>query len=413
VACWGYAGSVMRSCGSLASLLLAALALAGCREPVREGAAGLGEERAALLAGSTSTPGAPAPCERPPARADVLELSFVPLELAGFCIDPNVELRAVEKQAPRPGFPRVTTSELDEACPRWLGTLCASYLEDGLERLVAFRYSGGAGQAGALDVLVSRFASSEGSFASFSDQVLGDADPATLEVDALEPAGTAVRLGNVALGWRGQYLVRLSYTNAAERSAERASTADTLFRGVLQHAARALSERDPGALALPRAVQSLPAAGRVPFAVRYQTGPVLGLVGVRGGAQGHYRDAKRRWRVLVVARPDPESAEDVIGAFERHRDGYALKYGPLPALRFVERRPAGEANLDWVIGRKGSIVYGIGDDPAALSAETATAEEMEVKLTHWQKLEQLAEVAARAPDGAPDPGPETARGGTP
>ncbi|MET0412892.1 MAG: hypothetical protein ABW217_16420, partial [Polyangiaceae bacterium] len=94
-------------------------------------------------------------------------------------------------------------------------------------------------------------------------------------------------------------------------------------------------------------------------------------------------------------------------------DGYALKYGPLPALRFVERRPAGEANLDWVLGRKGSIVYGIGDDPAALSAETATAEEMEVKLTHWQKLEKLSEVASRATDGAPDPGPESARGGTP
>lgn len=406
----GYAGSVMRSCGSRASLLLAAFALAGCREPQREGSAALGEQRAPLLAGSTSTPGAPAPCEQPAARADVPELSLVPFELAGFCIDRNVELRAVEKQAPRPGFPRVTTSELEEACQRRLGTLCASYLEDGLERLVAFRYSGGAGQAGALDVLLSRFASNEGSFASFSDQVLGDADPAALKVDALEPAGTAVRLGNVALGWRGPYLVRLSYTNSAEPSAERARSADALFRGVLQQVARALNEADPGSVILPRAVQSLPVADRVPFAVRYQTGPVLGVAGVRGGAQGYYREGKRRWRVLLVVRPDPDSAQDVIDAFERHRDGYALKYDPLPALRFNERRPAGEANLDWVLGRKGSIVIGIGDDPAT-STEIATAEKME-KLTLWQKLELLSEVASR-PDTAPDPGPETARGGTP
>lgn len=410
---WGYAGSVMRRCGPVSSLLLAAIALVGCREPQRESAAELGEQRAPLLTSDTSRGRAQARCSAPAARADVPELALVPAELAGFCIDHNVELRAVEKQAPRPGFPRVTTSELDEACQRRLGTLCPSYLEDGLERLVAFRYSGGVGDAGALDVLLSRFASNEGSFASFSDQVLGDADSSTLKVDALEPAGTAVRLGSVALGWRGPYLVRLGYTNSAEPSAERARTADTLFRGVLAQVARALNERDPGLSTLPRALQSLPVTGRVPFAVRYQTGPVLGVAGVRGGAQGHYRDGKRRWRVLVVARPDPESAEDVIAAFERHRDGYALKYGPLPALRFNERRPAGEANLDWVIARKGSIVFGVGDDPAALSAEGAAAEEMELKLTHWQKLEKLAEVAARSFDGAPDPGPETARGGTP
>ena len=70
----------------------------------------------------------------------------------------------------------------------------------------------------------------------------------------LEPAGTAVRLGNVALGWRGPYLVRLSYTNSAEPSAERAQSADTLFRGVLQQVARALNEGDPGSVMLPRAV---------------------------------------------------------------------------------------------------------------------------------------------------------------
>jgi uncharacterized protein DUF6599 len=410
VAGWGYAGSVMRSCGSLASFALLASALAGCREPQREGPAALAEQRATLLAQSASVPAPPAPCEPVSARADVPELSLVPSSLAGFCVDRNVELRAVEKQPQRPGFPRALTSELDEACQSRLGPLCASYLEDGLERLVAFRYSGGAGQAGSLDVLMTRFAASEGSFASFSDQVLGDSDPSRLKVDTLEPAGTAVRLGNVALGWRGPWLVRLGYSNSAEPSAERARSADTLFRGVLEHVARALRERDPGSLALPRAVQALPAAGLVPFAVSYQTGPVLGVAGARGAAQGYYRDGKRRWRTLVIVRPDPESAEDVMDAFERHRDGYALKYDRLPALRFNERRPAGEANRDWVIGRKGSIVYGIGDDPAP--AEIAAAEEIDVKLTLWQKLEMLTEVASRPLEAAPEPGPE-ARGGTP
>lgn len=409
---WGYAGSVMRSCGSLASLLLAALALGGCREPTRADAGALDEERATLLAGGASVAPTASPCLSSAARAELPELALVPLELAGYCVDRNVEPRAVEKELPRPGFPRPATSELEQACQSRLGPLCASYLEDGLERLVAFRYSGGAERAGALDVLVARFASNEGSFASFSDQVLGDADPAKLKVDALEPAGSAVRMGNVALGWRGPYLVRLSYTNSAEPSAARAQSAETLFRALLEHMTRALSERGPGFTALPRAVQALPDAGLVPFAVRYQTGPVLGVAGVRGGAQGYYREGKRRWRVLVVARPDPESAQDVMGAFERHRDGYELKYDRLPALRFNERRPAGEANRDWVIGRKGSIVYGIGDDPAA-SAETAAAEEMDVKLTLWQKLEKLTEVASRPVEAAPEPGPDMARGGTP
>jgi hypothetical protein len=380
----------MRACGWLTPLLVAACVL-GCREPARETAPAIARDQASLLARANAlAPCAPASTR----RADVPELLLVPHEVRGYCLDPNAEVLSVERQVPRIGFPRETTSELADACARRLGPLCSSYLEGGLERLVAFRYVGGAAGSGALDVLFARFASSEGSFGLFGDQVLGDKDPSALQIDALDAAGTAVRMGSAALGWRGPYVVRLSYANAEETAAERDASANALFRDVLEHAGRVLPEHVPAAAAaLPRAVQSLPMSGRVPFGVRYETGDVLGVVGVRGAAEGYYRANGKRWRVLAIQRPDPEGAEDVLRAFARHPDGHEVRYAPLRGLRFTERRPSGEPTLDWVIGQKGAIVYGVGDDPAALPAGVSAVEEMEVKLTLWQKLDKLMEVA--------------------
>jgi hypothetical protein len=342
---------------------------------------------------------------------------LLPAELRGYCLDPNAEVLAVEKQLPRIGFPREQTSELADACAQRLGPLCSGYLDGGLERLVAFRYVGGTARAGALDVLFARFASSEGSFGLFGDQVLGDEDPAEAKIDALDAEGSAVRLGGTALGWRGPYLVRLSYTNSDETAAEREASANALFRGVLAHTARVLPEQIQGpSAALPRAVQSLPLPGRVPFGVRYETGEVLGVVSVRGAAEGYYRSNGKRWRVLAIVRPDPEAAEDVLSAFARHPDGHEVKYAPLHGLRFTERRPSGEPNLDWVIGQRGATVYGIGDDPAVLPAGLSAVEEMEVKLTLWQKLEKLVEVArldGARPNDAHMAGDTPALGGTP
>jgi hypothetical protein len=425
-----YAGSVMRSCGSLGALLVPLGCALACREPAHE--LTLAQQASTLLA--AGAPAQPPPCASESLHQRAPELALVPRALGGYCIDANAEVRVAEKRALGAAVPRETTAELADACSRRLGPLCEGYLAAGLERLVLFRYAGGRGGTGALDVVFARFASSEGSFGAFGDQVLGDRDPSSSRIDALEADGTAVRLGagdeapsdaapigGSALAWRGRYLVRLGYTNSSETAAELEESADALFRGVFAHVARALSQQGADAAALPRAVQLLPASGRVPFGVRYQSGDVLGVAGVRGAAEGYYREGGKRWRLLLMVQPDPETADDVRRAFERHPDGHELRWAPQRGLRFHERRPAGEPSLDWVIGQKGAIVLGIGDDPGALPAGISAAEEMEVKLTVWQKLEKLVDVARSvdpelgalaAPAVSPE-GSSAARGGTP
>jgi hypothetical protein len=376
----GYARCVLRT-SKLKTLALVALCGCGARAPAGASALGAGDGTASAHEPSAAS------------RSDELDaasarwLGPVPRTLAHFRLDTNAGVRAYGAGAPAP---------LERACERVLGPGCVD--GRGLEHVLALRYverqaidgQGVEGQGGraTLDVLVSRYEDSDGAYATFTNDLIGERDPLELSARPLDVPGVAVLDGERVSGWIGRYVIGLSYVNESEPSGRRAILAAT----ELPEVARGLLSALPAEPDLPLSVQKLPRAQRVALGARLVPGDALGVLGMGMGAVGYYRDGDKRWRVLAMARPDAESARDVLSTLARSPAARRIENAPLDALAVTERRLPAEPFVGWVVGQRHEVIYGVGDEPSALPEFMPAEREAAVKLSLLDKLAKLTKV---------------------
>ena len=354
--------------------LLALSCVLACQWPVSASGA----------SGSAESP----PSARQPERCAVAALTAETSALLGglpervddYCIDPHALVRA---------YGPAEAASLGAACEHVLGPGCADDARHGLERVLALRYLHASEPVSGVDVVLSRFEDAGGAYAHFTERVVGDLDPARLAARRLEVPGVAVLDGARVFGWRGRHTLWLRYVDEDREVAELLAAAARDLPELAQQMFDALPEEG----GLPTPVERLPDAQRIDLGVRFTLGDALGVPGQGSSARGYYRDESKRWRVLSIVRPDSESAKDVLSTLSRHPSAKKIK--GIDALQFIERRLPSEPHVGWVIGQRGSMIYGIGDEATVLPEFMPAEREASVKLSLHEKLVKLTRINQR------------------
>lgn len=304
--------------------------------------------------------------------SDAVSAPYFPRSVSGYCLDPNGDTRAYGENA---------KGTLDDVCTQQLDGECDVYKSYGLKRLVSIRYVDDKGTPGAVAVTLSRFASKEGAFGFYTKRVVADGDPSRITLTEL-PAGAAAALGSgVAYVFRGDYLAELAYTNEAESPDQMRESG----KRVLPDIAKALGEHLPGDTSLPAAVLLLPTEHRLPMGVSYSVDDVVHLSGAGGGAIGFYADGTKRWRVIGLARADEDAASDVLETFKKTHHASVLKDLVFPAVALSAQHDD-SPKTDWVFGRRGNKVFGVGDEELVLGDGKSKEDEARAKTTRDEKI---------------------------
>lgn len=324
---------------------------------------------------------------------DSVSAAYFPRVAGDYCIDPNGDAKTFGESAAAP---------LDSVCDLFDGE-CEVYKRFGLKRVVTVQYVDGKGSPGNVTVTLSRFASAEAAYAFFTKRVVADADPLEASPAPLE-AGAAGALGSgMAYVVRGELVAELRYVHELESPDQiKASSAR-----VLPVIARALGEKLPGESTLPPSAQRLPAASRIPSGISYEYRDLLGVPGAGRGALGFYKNGERRYRIFASVRLEEDSAKDVIKTLKKQPGAKAIKDSPIDAVLVGIPEGEGGPKVEWVVGRSGGVVAGVGDEPFAFSAASRDGA-AKVKIPEAEKFELLRPVlsgtaAAAAPSAAPAP----------
>jgi hypothetical protein len=255
----------------------------------------------------------------------------------------------------------------------------------GLKRVVTLRYVDGKGSPGAVNVYLSQFNNKEGAFAFFTKRVVADDDPLESAPQKLEAGGmAAMGTGNVNL-WRGEYVAELSYTNEVEAPEQLKESSKKALPAI----AKQLGEKLPGDKTLPQSAALLPALHQINLGVSFALADVIGVKGAGSGAVGYYKNGDKRWRVLAISRPDEESAKDVMKTLKSIAGAKGLKGQTFDAMSFERRLDDQSPKINWLVGRSGGKVFGIGDEEHALDTDKPATEAAKVSLSEAEKLEQL------------------------
>lgn len=299
----------------------------------------------------------------------------VPLEAAGFCLDPNAPPRA---------FGASASGTLAHGCERLIGPGCRSLDGSLPELLVELRYVRPGTTLGSAEGVLASFADERSAYAHFTHTVLGDGDPGAQPRRELDGGRFALGADDL-IGWRGRSVLWLGYADIELTQAELQAVAAT----ALPELGRALLGPGGAREELPLAVQHLPPEDRLPLGVRLSQADALGVLGLGSGAEGYYRAGSKRWRALAIVRPDAESAEDVLDTLKRQPDTSVIQTTPLDVLEFTERGAPGEPPVTWVLARRAEVVYGVGDEALALAA-APLGERARVRLNVQEKLSKLS-----------------------
>jgi Family of unknown function (DUF6599) len=315
---------------------------------------------------------------------DAVSAPFFARTAGDYCIDPNGEARAYGDRAP---------ANLDKVCTELFDGECEVYKSFGLKRVVTLRYVDGKGSPGAVNVNLSEFASKDGAYAFFTKRVVADSDPVEAAPKKLDAGGMAAMGTGIAYVWRGQHVVELSYTNEVEAPLQVKQSADRVIPPI----AKSVGEKLPGDKEPPKAVAALPSDHLVPLGVSYTTGDVLDVTGVGGGAVGFYKDGAKRWRVVAMVRSDEDGAKDVLKTLKKVEGQQSVKGQTFDALQYSRRADDSSPKIGWVAGRKGSLVFAVGDEEHVLSNDQSALDQQKVSLSEADKLERLKKLLEPSP----------------
>jgi len=303
---------------------------------------------------------------------DPANLVELPATAGPFCLDPAGSDH---------GYGDGAKGALEGICDLFDGE-CAVYQKLGVKRVVEARYVDGGGSSATINVILSRFASPEQALAMFTKRALGGGDPAHPDTPKPLAAGglAALGIGNAYL-WRGAELAEITY-NDGDASAEQIAAKGS---ALLPPLAKELAAKMPGATDLPAAVKLLPEAARLPLGLSYEPTDAL-VPGAGAGAFGYYQEGDKRWRVLAMAERDEAQAKDVLktiaaGGVEEKGIGDA-------AVRVL----AGARKTEWIVGRKGARIVGVGDETLVLRPDQSADDHAKVCLTQDDKRKRVREL---------------------
>jgi len=299
-----------------------------------------------------------------------------PRSFSDYCIDPHGETRTYGASA---------SKDIDAICTEAFNGDCEMYKSFGLERVILFRYIDGGGSPGAVDVVVSKYASSEGAFGMFTKRVISDGDPARQDApkEMLVEGMGALGAGTAYL-WKAQIVVEMTYTNDRQTPQQVQETASRLLSAL----SKVVAAKLPAPATLPTAATRLPAENRIALGIRFEPKDVFGVQGGGAGAFGYYQHEGKRYRVVSIIRDDADQAKDLLTALSKREGVTKLKDLGEGGVRMMEGEP-GDVRIEWVMARSGPQVFGIGDESSSLRAEMSATDHDAVCLTKEQKVERL------------------------
>lgn len=322
--------------------ILGLLGFVGCQREAELGASAgpSASGQAAPAAASVSSP-----CRSPAAlTADAEASAWFPVAAGGHCVDPNADVRRYGGKGNPP---------LAGACAS-LGVECELPVRLGLERVVSVRYLDAASAQRQVTASVWSFGDPETALAYLTERVALDTElgrrPQLIDAGAMGVLGRAS-----AAVTRGGAVALLEHVD------ERATPADRERRAalVLPELGRAIGARLPGPTGLPRAATLLPAEGRSLLDLRYEGFDLFGIGGVGRGARARYAGPGEPHDVVALVRADEDAADDVMVTLRKVDGARKIKQAPYGALRWRQTEGTKQP-IDWVFGRKGTIVLGVG-----------------------------------------------------
>lgn len=348
---------------TLATVLGVVMVIGGCRREVTQEKGDAPPVAPSAVAGLCKSGGGKV--------TDPVASKFLVSQVGGYCLDPNNEVRTYGKEA---------KGTIEQVCTELFDGECEVYRSFGLERVVSARYADGEGSPGTVSVNLSRFETASGALGFYTKRVIGDADPATLTTEPMDAGALAVLGSGTAYIWRGVYVVELAYANDNEAPEAIKSSG----RKILPPLGKAIGEQLPGEKSLPKVARLLPEVDRLPLGLSFESKDALGLEGAGPAAIGFYRSNGKRFRMMVMDRANEEAAQDVMKTFKRVAGATETK-GITPVLAFAVNSPESTHKSQWLFGRAGKTVVGIGDeerlsDAAVKGAENLTAAEKQGRL---------------------------------
>lgn len=212
-------------------------------------------ERAAAPEISTTAPKASPPaaaggisCKEAKAPADSEAAALLPVSISGYCLDPKVEAKTFGKDG---------KYSMDEVCTHAFDGECEVYKSYGLERVVQVAYGNEKNNA-SLDIIVSRYKTSDGAFGFYSKRTLAEGDPTESKMRVIE--GGALGAGGTGKAYAvgNRYVVELTYNSEDETPEQIAKSSAP----VLEALAKAIGEKFQAPVA-PPSVAALPKADRL------------------------------------------------------------------------------------------------------------------------------------------------------
>jgi hypothetical protein len=328
--------------------------------------------------------------------ADPVSASFFPRTVAGYCVDPQGEVKTYGDKG---------KLSMDEVCTTAFDGECEVYKNFGLKRVVSLHYVDGSGKGGSVEVNLSRFADQAGAYGMYTLRVVA-ADPAEDSTPKPLEAGGAAAIGTGrAYVWRGEHLAELQYNNEQESPEELAKSSDAILKAL----AKEMGQKLPGEASKPPAAAALPEEERIPNGIVYQLKDVLGFSGVGPAAMGFYKSGDRRWRVLSIVKDDVDQAKDAFKTMKK-------KPGTLPvanvgdeAAHVVVAAGGGAPKIEMLVARKGKSIWGVLDEEYALREAAGDEGEKSARLTKDEAVTKVkallasGEAAAEAPPAPKKP----------
>lgn len=312
--------------------------------------------------------------------SDAISAAFVPRTAGGFCIDPQTEVKTYGDKG------KLT---MDEVCTTAFDGECEVYKRFGLDRVVVLRYVDGSGAPNSVEVNLSRFTTPDGAYAMFTKRVVADGDPARATVKPLAAGGAGATSSSNAYVWRGQYLAELTFvTEDTKMTPQAMAAANERSTGAI---AREIGAKLPGGTDLLPAAAALPAPSRIPMGVAYYPKDALGLTAIGPIAVGYYQDGEKRWRDVAMTRTSADDAKEAFRAFKLRPGALPVKGLGDEAVQVVLQEAPDRAKAEYIVARKGTNVFGVGDEELVLDPSMPTGKQAPLKLTHDEKVAKLTD----------------------
>jgi hypothetical protein len=309
---------------------------------------------------------------------DSLSAAFVPREAGGFCIDAQSEVKTYGDKG------KLT---MDEVCTTAFDGECEVYKRFGLDRVVVLRYVDGSGAPNSVEVNLSRFTTEGGAYAMFAKRVVADGDPARASVKPLAAGAAGATSSSNAYVWRGLYLAELTFvTEDTKMTPQAMASTNERSTGAI---AREIGGKLPGTTDLLPAAAALPSPQRIPLGIAYYPKDALGLTAIGPLAVGYYQDGDKRWRDIATVRATPDDAKEALRAFKLRPGALPVKGLGDEAVQLVLQEAPDRAKAEYIVARKGSSVYGVGDEELVLDPAVPTDKLASRKLTRDEKVAKL------------------------